>query len=619
MDNIEFKVIDNKNIEDKNIVFGYIENETYAMYVFLKKSSKIIDNEILEKLLQISFEMYSDKLIYSKKELDSIIFDLNQYVQDYIEEKEEYNINISYLCVYTDYNSIYFNLVGDFKLSYIRDENLYIEDLTNEEYLGKNNILISSLRYPVLLKQLDKIVVISKNLDGKINIFNIDENIEREDNFLLATILIKETKNESLYYKSNKIYYILMLIIFSVIIYIFLNSYIISYKYNKINELDKEFKELISNGNLSLSINKIKNELDMLKNLDESYLYFSKKESLKKEKLMIEKESIYNLALKVKEYLKTIELTKKEIEKREFEKVLDTYLIIKNKLEEYDENFNYFKSNIQKEIENMKKLIEIKSNENKLKKTKESYFEDLNILNEIIYEYTKVGYKIDVSDLINFKTEPENSIDEIKRHIDDEIIQARILKSENISQSKRKYEDILIMLENVKDDIKREEINKELEELNTEIKYNEDELNRNFKQHEIEYDLKNYKISLDYLMSAKYNAEILKNFEKQKEINSRINYIRKIVRKNETNKMDLKIKKDEDIRIRNEKKKTVVSSIEQGDEYLKNNEYSKAYTEYIRALEIIEKEKFDEYKKDLNKKISYVKNKINKKWWEIWK
>ncbi|CAM3453367.1 hypothetical protein [Pseudostreptobacillus hongkongensis] len=619
MDNIEFKVIENKNIENKNIVFGYIENETYAMYVFLKKSSKIIDNEILEKLLQISFEMYSDKLIYSKKELDSIIFDLNQYVQDYIEEKEEYNINISYLCVYTDYNSIYFNLVGDFKLSYIRDENLYIEDLTNEEYLGKNNILISSLKYPVLLKQLDKIVVISKNLDGKINIFNIDENIEREDNFLLATILIKETKNESLYYKSNKIYYILMLIIFSVIIYIFLNSYIISYKYNKINELDKEFKELISNGNLSLSINKIKNELDMLKNLDESYLYFSKKESLKKEKLMIEKESIYNLALKVKEYLKTIELTKKEIEKREFEKVLDTYLIIKNKLEEYDENFNYFKLNIQKEIENMKKLIEIKSNENKLKKTKESYFEDLNILNEIIYEYTKVGYKIDVSDLINFKIELENSIDEIKRHIDDEIIQARILKSENISQSKRKYEDILIMLENVKDDIKREEINKELEELNTEIKYNEDELNRNFKQYEIEYDLKNYKISLDYLMSAKHNAEILKNFEKQKEINSRINYIRKIVRKNETNKMDLKIKKDEDIRIRNEKKKTVVSSIEQGDEYLKNNEYSKAYTEYIRALEIIEKEKFDEYKKDLNKKILYVKNKINKKWWEIWK
>ena len=147
MDNIEFKVIDNKNIEDKNIVFGYIENETYAMYVFLKKSSKIIDNEILEKLLQISFEMYSDKLIYSKKELDSIIFDLNQYVQDYVEEKEKYNINISYLCVYTDYNSIYFNLVGDFKLSYIRDENLYIEDLTNEEYLGKNNILISSLKY----------------------------------------------------------------------------------------------------------------------------------------------------------------------------------------------------------------------------------------------------------------------------------------------------------------------------------------------------------------------------------------------------------------------------------------------------------------------------------------
>ena len=619
MDNIEFKVIDNKNIEDKNIVFGYIENETYAMYVFLKKSSKIIDNEILEKLLQISFEMYSDKLIYSKKELDSIIFDLNQYVQDYVEEKEKYNINISYLCVYTDYNSIYFNLVGDFKLSYIRDENLYIEDLTNEEYLGKNNILISSLKYPVLLKQLDKIVVISKNLDGKINIFNIDENIEREDNFLLATILIKETKNESLYYKSNKIYYILMLIIFSVIIYIFLNSYIISYKYNKINELDKEFKELISNGNLSLSINKIKNELDMLKNLDESYLYFSKKESLKKEKLMMEKERIYNLALKVKEYLKTIELTKKEIEKRDFEKVLDTYLIIKNKLEEYDENFNYFKLNIQKEIENMKKLIEIKSNENKLKKTKESYFEDLNILNEIIYEYTKVGYKIDVSDLINFKMELENSIDEIKRHIDDEIIQARILKSENISQSKRKYEDILIMLENVKDDIKREEINKELEELNTEIKYNEDELNRNFKQYEIEYDLKNYKISLDYLMSAKYNAEILKNFEKQKEINSRINYIRKIVRKNETNKMDLKIKKDEDIRIRNEKKKTVVSSIEQGDEYLKNNEYSKAYTEYTRALEIIEKEKFDEYKKDLNKKILYVKNKNNKKWWEIWK
>ena len=410
-----------------------------------------------------------------------------------------------------------------------------------------------------------------------------------------------------------------MLIIFSVIIYIFLNSYIISYKYNKINELDKEFKELISNGNLSLSINKIKNELDMLKNLDESYLYFSKKESLKKEKLMMEKERIYNLALKVKEYLKTIELTKKEIEKRDFEKVLDTYLIIKNKLEEYDENFNYFKLNIQKEIENMKKLIEIKSNENKLKKTKESYFEDLNILNEIIYEYTKVGYKIDVSDLINFKMELENSIDEIKRHIDDEIIQARILKSENISQSKRKYEDILIMLENVKDDIKREEINKELEELNTEIKYNEDELNRNFKQYEIEYDLKNYKISLDYLMSAKYNAEILKNFEKQKEINSRINYIRKIVRKNETNKMDLKIKKDEDIRIRNEKKKTVVSSIEQGDEYLKNNEYSKAYTEYTRALEIIEKEKFDEYKKDLNKKILYVKNKINKKWWEIWK
>ncbi|WP_314010727.1 hypothetical protein [Pseudostreptobacillus hongkongensis] len=619
MDNIEFKVIDNKNIEDKNIVFGYIENETYAMYVFLKKSSKIIDNEILEKLLQISFEMYSEKLIYSKKELDSIIFDLNQYVQDYIEEKEKYNINISYLCVYTDYNSIYFNLVGDFKLSYIRDENMYIDDLTNEEYLGKNNILISSLKYPVLLKQLDKIVVISKNLDGKINIFNIDENIEREDNFLLATILIKETKNESLYYKSNKIYYILILIIFSVIIYIFLNSYIISYKYNKINELDKEFKELISNGNLSLSINKIKNELDMLKNLDESYLYFSKKESLKKEKLMIEKERIYNLALKVKEYLKTIELTKKEIEKREFEKVLDTYLIIKNKLEEYDENFNYFKLNIQKEIENMKKLIEIKSNENELKKTKESYFEDLNILNEIIYEYTKVGYKIDVSDLVNFKIELENSIDEIKRHIDDEIIQARILKSENISQSKRKYEDILIMLENVKDDIKREEINKELEELNTEIKYNEDELNRNFKQYEIEYDLKNYKISLDYLMSAKYNAEILKNFEKQKEINSRINYIRKILRKNETNKIDLKIKKDEDIRIRNEKKKTVVSSIEQGDEYLKNNEYSKAYTEYIRALEIIEKEKFDEYKKDLNKKILYVKNKINKKWWEIWK
>lgn len=61
-------------------------------------------------------------------------------------------------------------------------------------------------------------------------------------------------------------------------------------------------------------------------------------------------------------------------------------------------------------------------------------------------------------------------------------------------------------------------------------------------------------------------------------------------------------------------------NIKQGDEYLKNNQFEKAYKEYKRALEMAKEIKIDnKILLNTNKKIDFIKNKVSKKWWELWK
>lgn len=96
--------------------------------------------------------------------------------------------------------------------------------------------------------------------------------------------------------------------------------------------------------------------------------------------------------------------------------------------------------------------------------------------------------------------------------------------------------------------------------------------------------------------------------EKLQEINGRIRYIKKNLNKSKTPKLDKEILK------------SIMFNIKQGDEYLKNNQFEKAYKEYKRALEMAKEIKIDnKILLNTNKKIDFIKNKVSKKWWELWK
>lgn len=60
MKNIEFKI---KNIDKKdgfNSLFGYIENEDYAIYSYIQKEKLSEDDTLLETVINISIEEFQN-------------------------------------------------------------------------------------------------------------------------------------------------------------------------------------------------------------------------------------------------------------------------------------------------------------------------------------------------------------------------------------------------------------------------------------------------------------------------------------------------------------------------------------------------------------------------------
>ena len=231
-------------------------------------------------------------------------------------------------------------------------------------------------------------------------------------------------------------------------------------------------------------------------------------------------------------------------------------------------------------------------------------------LKEIIEVYKNSKFKINVIDLENKLNEFVEIAEKYKLKVDEDIVNVKILQNENITLAEKKLIEIKNNLEALEDNIRLKEIDEILVNVREEIKYNKDELEKNFNQGLIEYENKNYEDSIEYFKYALNSSEKLNNLERAKEIKDRIRYISKKIEEKrlKENTIDKNIKNDENIK--KEIMKSIILSIQKGDEYLKNNEFKNAYIEYKRAMDMSNKINIDKtIKNKTQKKIEYIKNK----------
>ena len=235
-------------------------------------------------------------------------------------------------------------------------------------------------------------------------------------------------------------------------------------------------------------------------------------------------------------------------------------------------------------------------------------------MKEIIEVYKTSSFNINISDLEDRLNGYIKDAEKYKLKLEEDLLNIKILQSENITLAEKKLIEVKSKLEALEDE------NNMLLKVSEEIKYNKEELEKNFEYGISAYENKNYDNSIEYFKIALEVADKLNDFERIKEIKGRIKYINKkiIEKRNVENVVVRDPYKEENIK--KQKLKSIMLSIEKGDEYLKNNEFKNAYMEYKRVIEMssdINLDKNIKYK--TQKKIEYIKKKLNKKWWEVWK
>lgn len=621
MKNLDFKSkCDNKK-DGFNGLFGYLENDDYGIYSYIKKENEVEDDTLLETIINISIEEFQNNPEYSMKNIKNIIYTLNEKILEVNIE----NIEFSMIYIVTDYNSLVYMSCGNLSLNIIRNDNILISNLLDENFIGINkSFYINTTKENIYFVKNDRLVICSKNLLDLINVYEKLENLEinTTTSYILSSLEVVEVLDRSLFVNKSKYNIIkyLFIIIILVLIYFFVINLYISMQYKEIDKLDNKFKIAIEGKNLLKSKEYLNEEIILLKNLDKKYIFISKKDALNKLNKKIQKESILEKLNLIEVNLQNIEIEKENIKNRKFENVLKEYIKLENILDIFPEYFVKFKEEVEVNIEEITRLI------NNQKKEKESIFSEdrlfmsIKDLKEIIEVYKNSKFKINVIDLENKLNEYVEIAEKYKLKVDEDIVNVKILQNENITLAEKKLIEIKNNLEALEDNIRLKEVDEILVNVREEIKYNKDELEKNFNQGLIEYENKNYEDSIEYFKYALNSSEKLNNLERAKEIKDRIRYISKKIEEKrlKENTIDKNIKNDENIK--KEIMKSIMLSIQKGDEYLKNNEFKNAYIEYKRAMDMSNKINIDKtIKNKTQKKIEYIKNKLNKKWWELWK
>lgn len=621
MKNLDFKSKCENKKDGFNGLFGYLENDDYGIYSYIKKENEVEDDTLLETIINISIEEFQNNPEYSMKNIKNIIYTLNEKILEVNIE----NIEFSMLYIVTDYNSLVYMSCGNLSLNIIRNDNILISNLLDKNFIGINkSFYINTTKENIYFVKNDRLVIYSKNLLDLINVYEKLENLEinTTNSYILSSLEVVEVLDRSLFVNKSKyniIKYLFMIIIL-VLIYFFVINLYISMQYKEIDKLDNKFKIAIEGKNLLKSKEYLNEEIILLKNLDKKYIFISKKDALNKLNKKIQKESILEKLNLIEVNLRNIEIEKENIKNRKFENVLKEYIKLENILDIFPEYFVKFKEDVEVNIEEITRLI------NNQKKEKESIFSEdrlfmsIKDLKEIIEVYKNSKFKINVIDLENKLNEYVEIAEKYKLKVDEDIVNVKILQNENITLAEKKLMEIKNNLEALEDDIRLKEVDEILVNVREEIKYNKDELEKNFNQGLIEYENKNYEDSIEYFKYALNSSEKLNNLERAKEIKDRIRYISKKIEEKrlKENTIDKNIKNDENIK--KEIMKSIILSIQKGDEYLKNNEFKNAYIEYKRAMDMSNKINIDKtIKNKTQKKIEYIKNKLNKKWWELWK
>lgn len=621
MKNLDFKIKCENKKDGLNALFGYVENDDYGIYSYIQKEKEVEDDTLLETIVNISIEEFQNNPEYSMKNIKNIIYTLNTKIL----EVNIDNIDFSMVYIVTDYNSLVYMSCGSLSLTLIRNDNIFISNNVDTNFIGINkSFYINTTNENILLAKKDKLLICSKNILDLINIYEKIEKMEININnsFILSSIEVIEILERSLFVKKNKfniIKYLFILIIL-IVVYFFLINLYISKQYKELDKLDTRFKIAIEEKNILKSKEYINEEILILKNLDEKYIFMSKKDVLNKLNKKIHKETILEKLNLIEKNLNDIEKEKKNVKKRKFENILKEYIKLDNILDIFPEYFIKFKEDVDINIEDITRLINNQKKENEFIFSEDRLFICIKDLKEIIEVYKNSKFKIDVVDLENKLNEYVELAEKYKLKVDEDIVNVKILQSENICLAEKKLIEIKNNLEALDDKIRLKEVEDMLSSVSDEIKYNKEELEKNFNQGLIEYENKNYEDSIEYFKLSLNSSEKLNDLERTKEIKGRIRYIsRKIDEKRiKENAIDKNIRNDENIK--QEIVKSIMLSIQKGDEYLKNNEFKNAYIEYKRAIDMSSRVNIDKsIKIKTQKKIEYIKNKLNKKWWEVWK
>lgn len=577
------------DINNKDTHFVFYENDEYTIWVSVfiegERNDDILDN-IIEEYIYI----FSENEKFTGEYLKKILLKMLDEYEDRKVENDIENSKIFLSCILTDYSNVVYVYMKNYIFNIIRLEEVYYKNeiIDRDDFVGITEI------FP--LKDNDII-----------NIFLYDENI-LSIKVNKVNQLTKFTVNSSI-----KFYFFISLLLLLISYFIFCNIYL----NKKIEELEYIVKSINFNTDFDYKNNsiKIENASIKIKKIENKFLYYTTNKIKKREKIINEIIEFKNKNELLKELFNKRNDAKKHIYDREFLKSKEIYSNIQNNI-----NFlsNDWENLINKEIDELNRLLIIQNNE--LFLNNDDVIKSNDILENILKEYEKSFFNINIKDLEIYKERYKKNIDEIKLKLDNRYVNIEKLINDDIIKS---LEEIKFLRdEYLKLGLKNEVeyLNRFEKEVDEKINILEEKMKNNFSQHNSYYNNKEYTTAISYLEKSLYFANLLNNEEKKKEIEGKIRLIYKKKKniENENKKKNEKTLDKEKLEF--EIKKSIKLSIEKGDDYLKNDEYEKAFIEYKRALELMGKVNYSKnIRKEVEKKLQYISKKKDKKWWELWK
>ncbi|WP_067320151.1 ligand-binding sensor domain-containing protein [Streptobacillus felis] len=577
------------DINNKDTHFVFYENDEYTIWVSVfiegERNDDILDNIIEEYIYR-----FSENEKFTGEYLKKILLKMLDEYEDRKVENDIENSKIFLSCILTDYSNVVYVYMKNYIFNIIRLEEVYYKNeiIDRDDFVGITEI------FP--LKDNDII-----------NIFLYDENI-LSIKVNKVNQLTKFTVNSSI-----KFYFFISLLLLLISYFIFCNIYL----NKKIEELEYIVKSINFNTDFDYKNNsiKIENASIKIKKIENKFLYYTTNKIKKREKIINEIIEFKNKNELLKELFNKRNDAKKHIYDREFIKSKEIYSNIQNNI-----NFlsNDWENLINKEIDELNRLLIIQNNE--LFLNNDDVIKSNDILENILKEYEKSFFNINIKDLEIYKERYKKNIDEIKLKLDNRYVNIEKLINDDIIKS---LEEIKFLRdEYLKLGLKNEVeyLNRFEKEVDEKINILEEKMKNNFSQHNSYYNNKEYTTAISYLEKSLYFANLLNNEEKKKEIEGKI----RLIYKKKKNIENENIKKNEKTldkeKLEFEIKKSIKLSIEKGDDYLKNDEYEKAFIEYKRALELMGKVNYSKnIRKEVEKKLQYINKKKDKKWWELWK